>query len=94
MKQRISLWAAAGLSIACCWVIYVTMVWPFTNQNVNWTLAAITAPASLIGRAMPLKYYWFILLNGAAYALVGLITELMRRAVVRLLKLAHRPGLA
>jgi hypothetical protein len=30
------------------------------------TIVAVTAPASLIGRAMPLAYYWFILLNAAS----------------------------
>ena len=94
MKQRISLWALAGLLVAGCWFLYVTITWPHTNQNVNWTLAAITAPVSMLGRVMPLKYYWFILLNGTAYALFGLMVELMRRAIVSLLKLAHRPNLA
>jgi len=47
------------------------------------SIVAITAPASLLGRAMPLKYYWFILINGAAYALLGLATELFRPARVR-----------
>jgi hypothetical protein len=47
------------------------------------SLVAITAPASLLGRAMPLKYYWFILLNGVAYAVLGLTSELFRLARVR-----------
>jgi cytochrome c biogenesis protein CcdA len=42
------------------------------------SILAITAPASLLGRAMPLKYYWFILLNGVAYVLFGLLVELFR----------------
>jgi len=50
------------------------------NYNLGrWTVAAITAPASLIGRAIPLAYYWFILLNAAAYALIGLAAELLWR---------------
>ena len=44
-------------------------------------IVAITAPASLIGRKMPLAYYWFILLNAAIYALFGLATELLRRPI-------------
>jgi hypothetical protein len=93
MKQKIILWALAGFLVAGCWGLYGIIMGPLTNQNVNWTLAAITAPASLIGRAMPLKYYWFILLNGAAYTFFGLMAELMRRAI-SLLKLTHRRGLA
>jgi hypothetical protein len=42
------------------------------------SIVAITAPASLVGRTMPLAYYWFILLNGVAYALFGLVIELFR----------------
>ncbi len=32
---------------------------------------------------MPLAYYWFILLNAAIYALIGLATELLRRPFIR-----------
>jgi len=42
------------------------------------TLVAITAPASLLGRTIPLAYYWFILLNAATYALCGLAGEVLR----------------
>jgi hypothetical protein len=95
MRQKLGLWALIGLLVACGWVLYSIVAGPFTNQNPGtWTIAAITAPASLIGRAMPLKYYWFILLNGAAYALLGLTAELIRRVIVSLFKLTHRPSLA
>jgi hypothetical protein len=80
MTKRISLWALTGFAVAFCWFIYSTATAP--NPNLaRWTIVAITAPASLIGRAMPLAYYWFILLNAAIYALFGLATELFRRSV-------------
>lgn len=78
MKRRISLWAITGFAVAYSWFIYSTATAP--NPNLaRWTIVAVTAPASLIGRAMPLAYYWFILLNAAIYALVGLASELLRR---------------
>lgn len=82
MKRRVALWALAGFAVACCWFIYSTATMP--NPNLaRWTIVAVTAPASLIGRAMPLAYYWFILLNAAIYATVGLVTELFRLTVIR-----------
>ncbi|HEY2359521.1 MAG TPA: hypothetical protein VGK36_00285 [Candidatus Angelobacter sp.] len=86
MMRRISLWAITGFAVACCWFIYSTATAP--NPNLaRWTIVAVTAPASLIGRAMPLAYYWFILLNAAIYALVGLTAELLRPSMIR-----HRPS--
>ena len=80
MKRRICLWAFSGFAVACCWFIYSTATAP--NPNLaRWTIVAITAPASLIGRSVPLAYYWFILLNTGAYALVGLAAELLRRPI-------------
>jgi len=35
----------------------------------------------LLGRMMPLSYYWFILFNGACYAVVGLAIEIARRSL-------------
>lgn len=78
MKRRISLWAIIGFVVAYGWFIYSTATAP--NPNLaRWTIVAVTAPASLIGRAMPLAYYWFILLNAGIYALIGLAAELFRR---------------
>ena len=82
MKRRISLWAIAGFAVAFCWFIYSTVTAP--NPNLaRWTVVAITAPASLIGRNIPLAYYWFILLNAVIYALVGLVIEMLRRPIAR-----------
>ncbi|MGZ4856188.1 MAG: hypothetical protein ACXVKH_13405 [Candidatus Angelobacter sp.] len=82
MTKRIGLWTLAGFVVACCWFIYSTATAP--NPNLaRWTIVAITAPASLIGRTIPLAFYWFILLNAAIYALVGLATEPLRRPIAR-----------
>jgi hypothetical protein len=77
MKRRLALWALAGLAIASAWVIFGLLTWPHYNLG-HWTVAAITAPSVLVSRMMPLSYYWFILLNGMFYALVGLATEGLR----------------
>jgi len=84
MKRRIGLWALIGLAIASCWFLVSLMLPPGYMYSLGHSsIVAITAPASLLGRAMPLKYYWFILLNGVAYTLLGLATELFRPARVR-----------
>ena len=77
MKRRIALWALVGLAVASAWVIFGLLAWPHYNLG-QWTITAITAPSSLVGRMMPLSYYWFILLNGVCYAALGLATELVR----------------
>jgi hypothetical protein len=78
MKQRIAWWAFSGLALACFWVLYAMASAP--NPNLGRSLVvAITAPASLLGRRIPLAYYWFILLNGAIYALGGVAVELLWR---------------
>ena len=76
MKRRIALWSVVGLAVASAWVLFA----PVTRSHYNlgqWTITAITAPSALIGRMMRLSYYWFILLNGVCYAMVGLATELV-----------------
>jgi hypothetical protein len=78
MKRRISLWALIGFAVAFVWFVVGLFTWPNYNLG-SWTIVAVTAPASLIGRTMPLAYYWFILLNAAIYALVGLAAEVLRR---------------
>src|SRR5690242_2796877 len=78
MNRRISLWALAGFAVGCFWFAYSLITWPNSHLGRS-LLVAITAPASVLGRFMPLAFYWFILLNAAAYALFGLATELVRR---------------
>ena len=78
MSRRISMWILFGFVVACCWVLIGAFVGPPYNPGRS-AIAAITAPASLIGRRMPLGMLWFILLNGALYAVVGLALEPLRR---------------
>ena len=78
MKRRIFLWALLGSSVASFWVLYVIATAPNPSLTHS-SVLAITAPASLLGRSMPLAYYTFILLNGCVYALIGLATELLRK---------------
>ncbi|HEU4416810.1 MAG TPA: hypothetical protein VFT65_18615 [Candidatus Angelobacter sp.] len=80
MKRRIGLWALIGLAVAFFWFAFGLFTWPNYNLGRS-TIVAITAPASLIGRSMPLAYCWFILLNAGMYALIGLATELLRRSI-------------
>jgi len=78
MNRRVGRWALAGFAVACFWVIFGLMIPPDINIGA-WAITAITAPATMIGRAMPLKFYWFIALNTAIYGLVGLAITWFRR---------------
>ena len=78
MKRRIGLWALCGSVVASVWVLYAVATWPNLGRAYE-VLVEITAPASLLGGVVPLTYYWFILLNGIFYALLGITAELIRR---------------
>ena len=79
MKRRIILWVLTGIIVACCWAVIAVPAGPGHNLGPL-IFVEITAPASLLGRRMPLGVIWFILLNGAFYAVIGLAVELARRA--------------
>lgn len=78
MGRKIGIWALVGIIVACCWVVIGIVVGPSYNLGRS-TLVLITAPASFLGRRVPLTFYWFILLNAATYAVVGLGIEVVRR---------------
>ena len=89
MTRRLGVWALAGIVVACCWVIAGILAGPEYNLGfsidagdpVGW-LARITAPASLVGLKIPVAFYWFILLNSVAYALIGLVAEGFSRVLI------------
>lgn len=82
MTSRIVLWLLFGLALACCWVVVGALVPHTYNPGFwlrrHWVVAAITAPAFLIG-PKPLGLVWFVLLNGAVYAVAGLAIQLLRK---------------
>jgi len=87
MIRRIALWSLAGFTVACGWVVLTMSLQPATLIGLEhgryfWTIADITAPAALL-RVFELKYYWFILINAAVYALAGQAIELLRRYAFR-----------
>jgi hypothetical protein len=78
MFRRVGLWGLAGLGVACFWVTIGILSGPAYSFS-RWAIAVITAPASLLGRTMPLAYYSFALLNAATYGMLGLGAELIMR---------------
>jgi hypothetical protein len=76
MSRRFGLCVLLGITIGCCWVAIGVLAGPAYNPGRS-TIAAITAPASLLGRKMPLGVLWFVLLNGGLYGVFGLAIELL-----------------
>jgi hypothetical protein len=74
MKRRIILWVFAGIVVACSWAVVAVLTGPCHNLGRS-IFVEITAPASLLGRWMPLGVIWFILLNGGLYGVLGLAIE-------------------
>ena len=74
MVLRISLWALLGLIVACGWIYYGMAAGADANVG-SWTVVAITAPATLIGRMTPLPYSTVAFINAAIYAVVGFLTD-------------------
>ena len=83
MKNRIVIWAGVGSLVAAFWALYFspTAPIPITSAEPMWTLARLTCPVVFASFYFhfPLGVYWAILANAATYALVGLITEALRR---------------
>jgi hypothetical protein len=52
VSRRISFWVLIGIAVASCWVAVGLMLGPNYNLGRS-TVVAITAPASLLGRRMP-----------------------------------------
>lgn len=77
MRRRVTLWVFLGILVACAWVAIALFAGLSYNAGRS-TLAAITAPAALLGRKMPLGAPWFILLNGGLYGIIGLLIESVR----------------
>lgn len=82
MNRRIVMWGLLGLTVAFSWSLIGIIAGPDFNAGRS-MLAAVSAPASLLGRKMPLGVATFILLNGCLYAFGGLLFEATRRVLAR-----------
>jgi hypothetical protein len=83
MKNRIAMWAGAGLLVAGFWALYLlaTAPIPMTPAEPRWTLVRLTCPVVFAGFYFhfPVSINWFFVANAATYALIGLIAESFRR---------------
>jgi hypothetical protein len=83
MKNRIAMWAGAGLLVAGFWALYLfpTAPIPMTPAEPLWTLVRLTCPVMFAGFYFhfPVSVYWSLLANAATYALIGMIAETLRR---------------
>ena len=78
MGRKIAIWIVIGAAVAGVWVLIALAAGPSINFGRS-AVVAITAPASLLGRRMPMTFYWFIVLNGAFYGVVGGAIALLAR---------------
>jgi len=83
MKNRVAMWAGAGLLVAGFWAVYfiTTTPIPMTSANPIWTLVRITCPVVFASFYLhfPIGVYWSLIANAATYALIGLIAETLRQ---------------
>lgn len=75
---RIGIWVLGGALVVGFWTILM-MTNP-GHQFGRWAVFSVTVPVSLLGRARPMTYQSVMLLNAAAYGLIGLAVEpILRR---------------
>jgi hypothetical protein len=76
MQRRIGLGALVGFIVAGAWVI-LSFAIPISSQPVLWGLVRLTCPILPISLTFHfgVKWNWFVVLDVAAYVLVGFIFE-------------------
>jgi len=83
MKNRVAMWAGAGLLVAGFWAVYSLTATPMPMSSTQpiWNLVLITCPVVLAGLYFhfPVSVYWSLLANTGTYALIGLIAETLRQ---------------
>ena len=83
MKTRIAVWACAGFLAAGLWGLYFASAdksKPIGRlvdalARVSQPIAAVVVPYV----HSPVGLHWFLWMNAAAYAVIGLIVEALRR---------------
>jgi hypothetical protein len=85
MKQRIVLWGFVGFIVAGCWVL-LSLAIPISAEPILWSLARLTCPIVPVSLLFHfgVKWYWVILSNVLAYALIGLTVDGLRHSLYRL----------
>lgn len=81
MKYRIAMWASAGLLGAGLWGLVAVATFPDTSQRMRdvWPLIGLTCPVAIVGRHYAIGVYEALAANTVTYALIGLMTETLRR---------------
>jgi hypothetical protein len=83
LKNRIVMWAFAGLLIAVGWWFYITATvpTPITSTPLLWSIARLSCPIVLAGFYFHfgVSVYLTFVANAATYALIGLMVEGLRR---------------
>lgn len=84
MKFRLAMWAMVGFLVAAGWAFYATATFPQAISRANplvWNLAVATQPLALASMHFnfPASMYWVFVTNAAAYAVLGLLVESLRR---------------
>ena len=82
MKNRIAMWATAGFLVAAGWGVYFASADKGSPiKSLVSTLARFSQPVAAVAASYlhtPISVYWFLTLNAATYALIGLIVETLR----------------
>jgi hypothetical protein len=81
MKYRVGAWASVGFLIASFWTLYLFPTSTAVAEPIL-MLARITSPAAFASSYLhvDIRFYWIVLANTAAYALLGLTIEALRFA--------------
>ena len=76
MRRTVVVWALAGFLIAAFWVL-LSLVVPMWREALLLKLASISCPIVKISFALNfgVKWYWVIVTNAVAYALIGFFVE-------------------
>jgi hypothetical protein len=85
MTRRIALWGFAGFIVAGCWALLGLAI-PISTEPILWSLAQLTCPIVPVGFLFHfgVKWYWALLTNVPAYALIGLMVGGLQQSRYRL----------
>src|ERR1700730_2104225 len=80
VKYRIAIWAAAGFLAASGWAVYFLVASKdHPIEPTVSTLVRLACRVAIVGSHFSVSLYSALVANVAAYALVGLVVETLRR---------------